>query len=154
MYHNRGNISRKCECQQCGATFSKRSLLDELKRILGHQDVFICPVCDKGFYRKSNSESHERIHSSSKFYQFEKFIAIERRANFDRNKKSFTVLDETLEIELIHVRLPSGGIGKRCRYVDLKKTCLQIQKNDGSCCAKDIMTAKARLDGHEQWNSI
>ncbi|VDI78915.1 Hypothetical predicted protein [Mytilus galloprovincialis] len=32
------------------------------------------------------------------------------------------VLDETLEIELIHVSLPSGGIGKRCKYVDLEKT--------------------------------
>jgi hypothetical protein len=35
------------------------------------------------------------------------------------------VLDETLEIELINVSLPSGGIGKRCKYVDLEKTLLE-----------------------------
>ncbi|VDI44142.1 Hypothetical predicted protein [Mytilus galloprovincialis] len=70
------------------------------------------------------------------------------------------VLDETLEIELIHVSLPSGGIGKRCKYVDLEKTLnekrcfLQIQNKDDLCCARAIMTAKARLDGHEKWNSI
>lgn len=35
------------------------------------------------------------------------------------------VLDETLEIELINVSLPSGGIGKRCKYVDLEKKLLE-----------------------------
>ncbi|VDI76732.1 Hypothetical predicted protein [Mytilus galloprovincialis] len=70
------------------------------------------------------------------------------------------VMDETLEIELIHVSLPSGGIGKRCKYGDLGKTSeekrcfLQIQNNDELCCSRAIMTAKARLDGHEKWNSI
>ncbi|XP_071176245.1 zinc finger protein 32-like [Mytilus edulis] len=72
MDHHRGKMSRKYECQHCGATFSKRSLLDEHERILGHQDVFRCPVCDKGFHRKDNLESHERKHSSSEFYQCEK----------------------------------------------------------------------------------
>ncbi|CAG2197602.1 KRAB [Mytilus edulis] len=72
MDHHRGKMSRQYECQHCGATFSKRSLLDEHKRILGHQEVFRCRVCDKGFYRKSNLESHERKHSSSEFYQCDK----------------------------------------------------------------------------------
>ncbi|CAC5392998.1 unnamed protein product [Mytilus coruscus] len=67
MDHHRGKMSRKQECQQCGATFSKRSLLDEHKRILGHQDVYRCLVCEKGFHRKDNLESHE----SSEFYQCE-----------------------------------------------------------------------------------
>jgi hypothetical protein len=32
------------------------------------------------------------------------------------------VLDETLEVEMINASLPSGGIGKRYKYVDLEKT--------------------------------
>lgn len=70
------------------------------------------------------------------------------------------VLDEGLEIEMVQVSLPSGGIGKRCRYVDLRKSLhekrcfIQIRNNDELCCARAIITAKARLDGHAKWNSI
>jgi hypothetical protein len=61
------------------------------------------------------------------------------------------VLDETLEIELNNVSLPSGGTGKRCKYVDLcnftRKRCfIPIQNNDELCCARAIVTAKARFD--------
>jgi hypothetical protein len=53
-----------------------------------------------------------------------------------------------------------GGIGKRCKYVDLENTLhekrcfIQIRNNDDLCCAWAIVTAKARLDGHPKWNSI
>ena len=61
------------------------------------------------------------------------------------------VLDETLEIELNNVSLPSGGTGKRCKYVDLcnftRKRCfIPIQNNDELCCARAIVTAKARFN--------
>lgn len=39
------------------------------------------------------------------------------------------VLDETLEIELIHVKLPTGGVGKRCHFVDLQKMFHQNRKS-------------------------
>jgi hypothetical protein len=29
-----------------------------------------------------------------------------------------------------------------------------IQNKDDMCCARVIVTAKAKIDGHEQWNSI
>ena len=67
------------------------------------------------------------------------------------------VLNETLEIELIHVSIPSGGVGKRCKYVDLEKTLLEkkcfirIQNKDDLCCARAIVTAKARIGSHEKW---
>lgn len=70
------------------------------------------------------------------------------------------VLAEGLEIELIHVELPSGGTGKRCKYVDLeqmlheKRCFLRIQNKDDLCCARAVVTAKARIDGNEKWNSI
>jgi hypothetical protein len=31
---------------------------------------------------------------------------------------------------------------------------IQIQNKDDMCCARAIVTAKAKIDGHEQWNSI
>ena len=70
------------------------------------------------------------------------------------------VLDESLDIDIIHVKLPSGGARKRCKYVDLermikeKKCFIRIQNTDDLCCARAIITAKARLEGHAQWNSI
>lgn len=51
------------------------------------------------------------------------------------------VLDESLDIEIVHVSLPSGGVGKRCRFVKIDKliqtkTCfIQINNKDDLCCA-------------------
>jgi len=70
------------------------------------------------------------------------------------------VLDESLDIEMIHVSLPKGCVGKRCHYVDLpkmmkdKRCFIRIENNDDLCCARALVTAKAKLDGHEKWNSI
>ena len=56
------------------------------------------------------------------------------------------VLDETLEVEMINASLPSGGIGKRYKYVDLEKTLhekicfIQIRNKDDLCCARAIVT--------------
>jgi hypothetical protein len=50
--------------------------------------------------------------------------------------------------------------GKRCDYVDTerflndKRCIIQIQNKDDMCCARAIVTAKAKIDEHEQWNSI
>ena len=70
------------------------------------------------------------------------------------------VLDNCVQLNITHVSLPKGGTGKRCDYVDterfLKDKCciIQIQNKDDMCCARAIVTAKAKIDGHEQWNSI
>ena len=66
------------------------------------------------------------------------------------------VLDESLDIEMIHVSLPKGVVGKRCHYVDLpkmmkdKRWFIRIEKNDDLCCARALVTAKAKLEGHEK----
>ena len=66
------------------------------------------------------------------------------------------VLDESLDIEMIHVSLPKGGVGKRCHYVDLpkmmkdKRWFIRIENNDDLCCARALVTAKAKLEGHEK----
>ena len=70
------------------------------------------------------------------------------------------VLDETLEIELVHVSLPDGGVGRSGNFVDLerhikeKRSLIRIQNNDDMCCARALVTAKARIDGHKKWSSI
>ena len=61
---------------------------------------------------------------------------------------------------LIHVNLPKGGVGKRGHYVDLpkmmkdKRWFIRIENNDDLCCARALVTAKTKLEGHEKWSSI
>ena len=66
------------------------------------------------------------------------------------------VIDQTLVIELVHVRLPSGrGAYKRKCFVHLerelrakkaKKCFIRIKTKDDLCCARVIITAKAKLE--------
>lgn len=64
------------------------------------------------------------------------------------------VVDQSLEIEVIHVKLPSGKGNKKKCYVDLekslkeKKSFIKINNREQLCCAKAIVTAKARIDKH------
>ena len=68
--------------------------------------------------------------------------------------------DRCVQLNITHVSLPKGGTGKRGDYVDTekflkdKRYIIQIQNKDDMCCARVIVTAKAKIDGHEQWNSI
>lgn len=59
----------------------------------------------------------------------------------------------------MHVRLPSGGVGKRCSYIYLgrmlKEKCGIIRiKTDNLCCARALVTALAQIDKHPQWENI
>jgi hypothetical protein len=69
-------------------------------------------------------------------------------------------IDTGLTLEATHVDMPTGGARKRCRFVNtneflLQKQCIiQIKNNDELCCARAIVTAKAKIDRHEQWNNI
>ena len=59
------------------------------------------------------------------------------------------VLDESLDIEMIHVSLPKGSVGKRCHYVNLpkmitdKRCFIRIGNEDDLCCARALVTVKA-----------
>lgn len=70
------------------------------------------------------------------------------------------VLHETLVIELVHVSLPDGGVGRSGNFVDLnrlikeKRSLIRIQNDDDICCARALITAKTRIDGHEKWENI
>ena len=94
------------------------------------------------------------------FMRVAKLSAERLLAEIERVLQSYEefVIDQSLVIELIHVRLPAGR-GKRC-YVDLErkmteKQCfINIKNKDELCCARAIITAKAKLDKDSRWNSI
>ena len=68
------------------------------------------------------------------------------------------ILDDSLEIEMTHVELLTGGM--KTQFVDLerslkKKPCLiTIRNKDNICGARALVTAKARVEKHAKWNSI
>ncbi|XP_045215064.2 uncharacterized protein LOC123565260 [Mercenaria mercenaria] len=76
-----------------------------------------------------------------------------------QSNEDFTI-DEGLMFDVIHVNMPNGGSRKKCHYVNLEKTLkekrcfIRIQNDDDLCCARALITAKAKLDQHEKWNSI
>lgn len=69
------------------------------------------------------------------------------------------VLDSSLEIEITHVDIPSGA-GRKHTYVDLdrflseKQCIIRIQNKDDLCCARALVTAKARLNQTKHWDGI
>ena len=73
------------------------------------------------------------------------------------------VLDSSLEIQFTHVKIPNGEGRKRYLFVNIdkmlkiKKCILRIENNDKMCCARALVTAKAKLEKHEKhdnWESI
>ena len=70
------------------------------------------------------------------------------------------VIDSGLILEVTLVDMPNAGARKHCKFVNTekflsdKKCIIQVKNDDDMCCARAIATAKAKLDKHEQWNSI
>jgi hypothetical protein len=66
------------------------------------------------------------------------------------------VLGHCVQLNITHVSHHKGGTRKRCDYVDTewflkdKRSIIHIQNKDDMCCARAIVTAKAKIDGHEQ----
>ncbi|CAC5385560.1 KRAB [Mytilus coruscus] len=139
-------MARKYECQQCGASFSKLGMLINHRRQFGHKDIYPCTICQKTFGRKDNLERHKLRHQDGSLFQCNDCVQF--------------VLDESLEIEITHVELPSGGTGRKCKFVDLdrflkeKKCIIRIKNHDDICCARALVTAKANHEKHEQWDNI
>ena len=87
----------------------------------------------------------------------ERFLAAVERVV--QSNDQFT-LDDSVNVNVVHVEMPHGGAGKRRDVVNLqaylnKKRCLiQIKNNDELCCARAIVVAKAKLDNDPQYTSI
>ena len=85
----------------------------------------------------------------------DRFMAeIERvlQSNEELTIDEYLIFEETLDDMLI------WGAGKRCRFVNSEtflsenQCIIRIQNEDGLCCARAIVTVKAKLDTHEKWN--
>ena len=76
-----------------------------------------------------------------------------------QSKKEW-VLEGSIHVQFIHAPLPVGGgrlkhIANLERYLAKKRCIISIPRSaDNICCARAIVTAKARLDKHPMWNSI
>ena len=63
-------------------------------------------------------------------------------------------------ITFIHAPLPNGGAwsrsaaGSLATHLNKKRCVIQIKNKDQMCCARAIVTAKAKIDEHPEWNSI
>ena len=63
-------------------------------------------------------------------------------------------------LKFIHAPLPGGGDWLRsaasslARYLESRRCFIQIKNKDRMCCARAIVTAKARVDNHREWNNI
>ena len=73
-------------------------------------------------------------------------------------------MDDSFQLSITQViRPPEGSGGKRHikpghRPISIlkisKKSIIRINNDDNLCCTRAIVTAKARLDSHTQWESI
>ena len=69
-------------------------------------------------------------------------------------------LDDSVSVNVIHVKMPQGGTGRKRDVVNLesflrKKDCIvQIKNKDELCCARAIVVAKAKLDKDPKYKSI
>ena len=69
-------------------------------------------------------------------------------------------LNDTVDVNVIHVSMPSGGKrGKRTelnleKHLEKKKSVIRIGSNDNLCMARALVAAKAKIDDDPQYKSI
>ena len=69
-------------------------------------------------------------------------------------------LNDTVEINVIHVSMPIGGKGSKCSEVNLgkhlgkKRSIVKIRNDDDLCMAQALVVTKAKLDNDPQYKSI
>ena len=71
-------------------------------------------------------------------------------------------MDDSFQMRITHVQRPPHGTGSKRRlrpgHLTLallkpkKKSIVQIRNNDVLCCARALVTAKAKVDQHPQWH--
>ena len=72
-------------------------------------------------------------------------------------------VDDTLQLDITHVKMPEPGTGKRRwkfgmdNYTELlkkKQSVIVIQNKDELCCARALVTARAKVDNSPEYNNI
>ena len=64
IYRTR-SINMAYQCEVCGASFSKLSLLKQHQRTENHWKKFNCELCGKRYMRKDNLDRHLKKHEAS-----------------------------------------------------------------------------------------
>ena len=68
-------------------------------------------------------------------------------------------LNDTVDVNVIHLSMPSGGKGRKRtdvsleRHLEKKRSVVRIQNND-LCMARALVVAKAKVDDNPQYKSI
>ena len=73
-------------------------------------------------------------------------------------------MDDSFQVSITQVHHAPQGTGKPRRtkpghqplrnLIPKKRSIIQIQNNDELCCARALVTAKAKVDNHPKWHSI
>ena len=69
-------------------------------------------------------------------------------------------LNDTVDINVIHVSMPMGGKGRKRtdvsleRHLEKKRSIVRIQNNDDLCMARALVVAKAKVDDKPQYKTI
>ena len=69
-------------------------------------------------------------------------------------------LNDTVDVNVIHVSMPSGGKGSKRSEINLekhlekKRSIVRIQNDDDLCMARALVVAKAKLDNNPQYKSV
>ena len=72
-------------------------------------------------------------------------------------------LQEGMQVHLVHVGMPQGGVASRKRkrygfklskFLDSKHSVLRIKNKDSLCLARALVTDIARQEHHPDWNTI
>ena len=69
-------------------------------------------------------------------------------------------LNDTVDVNVIHVSMPSGGKGRKRtdvsleKHLEKKRSVVRIQNKDNLCMARALVVAKAKVDDNPQYRSI
>ena len=128
------------------------SLLDEVTQFAEDQDLIRFSV-----------QSNELDYPIQIPFRKKKELNVESfLSEIERVLQSFEqfVLDGSFEIDIIHVKVPQGK-GRNGmvdvnldKYLQEKRCFVKINNKDELCCARALITAKARLDNHPLYSSI
>ncbi|KAL9982832.1 hypothetical protein ACROYT_G004941 [Oculina patagonica] len=87
---------------------------------------------------------------------------LDQMARVLNSNESFE-MDDTFQLSFTHVRAPPRGSGKRklkpgysnpVTHKRLKHSVVTVKNKDDLCCARAIVTAKAKVDNHPNWHGF
>ena len=156
---NTTNTVYKAHFQDIEVT-NVQKILKALKKIFGSLFADITKSAKSDDLIHLTFESSELDYPIVLPFMEKRYLTVERfLSEIERVLQSHEefVLDNGIEIGIIHAHKPAGSGRKYTNYLEFlqRKQCIiQIKNNDDMCCARAIVTAKAKQENHLNWNSI